>query len=732
MLGPVDGYEGLFLATGGSGHCFKLGAGDRRARRGRVIGKPLRLRRRRRRSRSRASPRAASSDRATAGTAREPRACGSRNRPGRAPARRGGDRDRRARDPERHGPRRHRRRAVAGDVAIEDGRIAAVGASTPADAPGDRRRRARRRARVHRHPQPLRLHAARRPAARERDPPGRDARGRRQLRLRLLPDPRPASSRARRSTATATTCRSSGATAGGYFERLERGAAGGQRAQPRAERPAAARRPSASPTAPADAAELARDAGAAARVARRGRVGLLDRARVRAGVGRDRGGDHRALLARSTRQPLRDAHAHAATRAQFESVEEAIRAAERAEARLQVSHLVPRNGIEEARRSIELVERRPRPRPRRRVRHAHAPLRPHAPLRRAAAVGARRGRRSPRCCATRRRATRMRAAPQHPQRRATTGARIVLLDNPFWPRVRAPRPRRRSPPSAARSRSTRSTTCSLGGVEAPHRLMVIIHAYTEEEQREAFAHPLCVPGSDATTLAPDGPLAELVRSTAPTRGPRGSGASWSATQRLLAPGGGRAQADRRSRPRGSGSRDRGVLREGARADVAVFDPADVRRARDDVRAEPAREGMRHVLVNGVPTLRDGQPTGRRGGDGAAAMTGTRPAPMIAQWCGGMKALVWHGGRELTLEDLAEPEPPADEVVLDVRAAPGSAAPTCTAYRGHPGPRVPPLVLGHEVVGPRRRRHLRRLSAARLRRVRALPRRARTTSAPRGG
>ena len=35
LLGPVDGYEGLHLATGGSGHCFKLGAGDRRARRGR-------------------------------------------------------------------------------------------------------------------------------------------------------------------------------------------------------------------------------------------------------------------------------------------------------------------------------------------------------------------------------------------------------------------------------------------------------------------------------------------------------------------------------------------------------------------------------------------------------------------------------------------------------------------------------------------------------------------------
>jgi glycine/D-amino acid oxidase-like deaminating enzyme len=25
LLGPVEGFEGLHLATGGSGHCFKLG-----------------------------------------------------------------------------------------------------------------------------------------------------------------------------------------------------------------------------------------------------------------------------------------------------------------------------------------------------------------------------------------------------------------------------------------------------------------------------------------------------------------------------------------------------------------------------------------------------------------------------------------------------------------------------------------------------------------------------------
>jgi threonine dehydrogenase-like Zn-dependent dehydrogenase len=63
----------------------------------------------------------------------------------------------------------------------------------------------------------------------------------------------------------------------------------------------------------------------------------------------------------------------------------------------------------------------------------------------------------------------------------------------------------------------------------------------------------------------------------------------------------------------------------------------------------------------------------------------------------MKALVWHGDRELSLDDLPEPEPAADEVVLEVELA-GICGSDLHGYRGHPGPRVPPLVLGHEVVG----------------------------------
>lgn len=63
----------------------------------------------------------------------------------------------------------------------------------------------------------------------------------------------------------------------------------------------------------------------------------------------------------------------------------------------------------------------------------------------------------------------------------------------------------------------------------------------------------------------------------------------------------------------------------------------------------------------------------------------------------MKALVWHGTRELAFEDAPEPQPADDEVVLEVELA-GICGSDLHGYRGHPGPRVPPLVLGHEVVG----------------------------------
>jgi threonine dehydrogenase-like Zn-dependent dehydrogenase len=63
----------------------------------------------------------------------------------------------------------------------------------------------------------------------------------------------------------------------------------------------------------------------------------------------------------------------------------------------------------------------------------------------------------------------------------------------------------------------------------------------------------------------------------------------------------------------------------------------------------------------------------------------------------MRALVWHGDDRLELESLPEPVAGDGEVLLEVELA-GICGSDLHAYRGHPGPRRPPLVLGHEAVG----------------------------------
>lgn len=69
--------------------------------------------------------------------------------------------------------------------------------------------------------------------------------------------------------------------------------------------------------------------------------------------------------------------------------------------------------------------------------------------------------------------------------------------------------------------------------------------------------------------------------------------------------------------------DRGYLAPGMRADVTLFDPA---RIQDNATYEaPAKrsEGVTHVFVNGVQALRDGAPTGAKGG---VVLSRTREMP----------------------------------------------------------------------------------------------------------
>lgn len=188
--------------------------------------------------------------------------------------------------------------------------------------------------------------------------------------------------------------------------------------------------------------------------------------------------------------------------------------------------------------------------------------------------------------------------------------RIVLLDHPAFPQYS-----RRSIGELGRElgRDPFHIACDIleHDIEDLSRAMVIIKAYTPQQQAQVFAHPMCMPGSDATTLAPEGPLAGAVFHGA---------YSWAAwffdfmvnERRLLSV----EEAVHRLTgfPAATlGLRDRGVLAPGAAADIAVFDPACFRARATTFEPNQLATGMRHVVVNGALALRDGAPTGLRPG-----------------------------------------------------------------------------------------------------------------------
>ena len=145
-------------------------------------------------------------------------------------------------------------------------------------------------------------------------------------------------------------------------------------------------------------------------------------------------------------------------------------------------------------------------------------------------------------------------------------------------------------------------------IEDDSRVATAYFLMSEENIAKKIAQPWMAFGSDAESLAPEG---VFLKSNPHPR-------AYGTFARLL----GRyvreeqviplAEAIRRltSFPADNlGIADRGRLEVGYFADIAVFDPANIR---DHATfAEPHRyaTGVRHVLVNGVPVLLDGEHTG---------------------------------------------------------------------------------------------------------------------------
>ena len=63
----------------------------------------------------------------------------------------------------------------------------------------------------------------------------------------------------------------------------------------------------------------------------------------------------------------------------------------------------------------------------------------------------------------------------------------------------------------------------------------------------------------------------------------------------------------------------------------------------------------------------------------------------------MKALVYTGTKETEIQDVELPQAAAGQTVIDIAFC-GLCGSDMHAWHGHDARRVPPLILGHEIVG----------------------------------
>lgn len=151
----------------------------------------------------------------------------------------------------------------------------------------------------------------------------------------------------------------------------------------------------------------------------------------------------------------------------------------------------------------------------------------------------------------------------------------------------------------------------LAHADDPQAPMCTCLSYDEAELLATMRHDLCTIGSDATALGIDGPLAGQTFMGAFTW----AGWLW---RRMVVETASlsieQAVARLTSAPaRRMGIDDRGALRVGLAADIAVFDGGEFRETGTLESPNRLAEGMRHVVVNGSVTLKDGVLTDKRGG-----------------------------------------------------------------------------------------------------------------------
>lgn len=142
---------------------------------------------------------------------------------------------------------------------------------------------------------------------------------------------------------------------------------------------------------------------------------------------------------------------------------------------------------------------------------------------------------------------------------------------------------------------------------------VIISIMREDDVRLALSSPMISIGTDSGARAEDGPFSESKSH------PR----AWGSFTRVL----GKYVRDERlitleeavrrftSRPATRvGLNDRGILRPGMKADVAIFNPATVRDVSTFVDPTHYSQGVEHVLVNGKAVVANGKITDQRPGE----------------------------------------------------------------------------------------------------------------------